>query len=68
MNAVSLDFVDYETHCPLVPRTGTCDGTVAIRCAAANEGGRRVLSTDCADLDQVCGLDDTGAIGCIDGP
>jgi hypothetical protein len=69
MNPVSLDFIDYETHCPLVPRSGTCDGlTVAVRCAEVNEGGRRELHTDCADLDQICGVDASGAIGCVDDP
>jgi len=69
MNPVSLDFVDYETHCPLLPREGTCEGlTVAVRCANNNEGGHRVLRTDCADLGQICGVDENGALGCIDDP
>jgi hypothetical protein len=69
MNPVSLDFVDYETHCPLVPRAGTCDGlTVALRCAGADEGGHRELRTDCGELGQICGIDQNGALGCIDDP
>lgn len=67
LNPVSLDFIDYETNCPLVPRAGFCDGpTVAVRCANPNEGGRRELRTDCAELDQVCGIDENGNLGCID--
>lgn len=65
VNPVSLDFVDYETHCPLIPRAGTCDGTIAVRCADPNEGGRRELRTDCGDLGLVCGVDENGALGCI---
>lgn len=69
MNPVSLDFIDYETHCPLIPRAGTCDGlTVAVRCANPNEGGRRELRTDCGELGQICGTDENGALGCIDDP
>lgn len=69
MNPVTLDLIDYETHCPLVPRAGTCETlTVALRCANVNEGGRRELRTDCADLGQICGIDDNGALGCIDDP
>jgi len=69
LNPVSLDFVDYETHCPLVPRAGTCESlSVALRCANVNEGGRRELRTECADLGQICGTDENGQIGCIDDP
>lgn len=67
MTAATLDFIDFESHCPLVPRGGGCDGTVAVRCANANEGGRRPLRTDCADLGQVCARIH-GAPACIDGP
>ncbi|HYU16020.1 MAG TPA: trypsin-like serine protease, partial [Candidatus Acidoferrum sp.] len=69
MNPVSLDFIDYETHCPLVPRAGTCDGlTVAIRCTNPNEGGRRIVTTDCDQLGLLCALDESGAVGCTDDP
>ena len=69
INPVTLDFIDYETHCPLIPREGTCEGeTVAVRCASPDEGGRRALRTDCGELGQVCGVDETGALGCIDEP
>jgi hypothetical protein len=69
MNAVSLDFVDYETRCPLVPRAGTCETlTVALRCAGNNEGGHRELRTDCSDLGQICGTDEDGQLGCVDDP
>lgn len=69
MNAVSLDFIDYETHCPLVPRAGTCEGLdVALRCANANEGGHRELRTDCSEIGQICGTNEEGVIGCIDDP
>jgi hypothetical protein len=69
INPVALDFIDYETQCPLIPRAGTCDGlTVAVRCADPNEGGRRPLRTDCGELGQICGVDDAGALGCVDDP
>jgi hypothetical protein len=69
MNPVSLDFIDFETKCPLVPRAGQClDLTTAERCANANEGGHRILTTDCGDLGQICGTTDSGQIGCIDDP
>jgi len=69
MNAVSLDFVDYETQCPLIPRAGVCDGlTVAVRCADVNEGGRRELRTDCAEIGQICGVNENNALACIDDP
>jgi hypothetical protein len=69
INPVALDFIDFETHCPLVPRAGECTSlTVAERCAGANEGGHRILTTDCADLGQICGTTDAGQVGCIDDP
>lgn len=69
LNPVSLDFIDYETHCPLVPRAGTCESlTVALRCAGNDEGGHRELRTDCGVLDQICGIDPSGQIGCVDDP
>jgi hypothetical protein len=69
LNPVSLDFIDYETQCPLVPRAGTCEGlNVALRCAGTDEGGHRELRTDCSVLGQICGFDETGAIGCVDDP
>ncbi len=69
LNPVSLDFIDYETHCPLVPRAGTCEGlNVALRCAGNEEGGHRELRTDCSVLDQICGIDPSGQIGCVDDP
>lgn len=69
MNPASLDFIDYEAHCPLIPRAGTCDGpTVAVRCASSDEGGRRELRTDCAELGQICGTGQDGTVGCIDEP
>jgi Trypsin len=69
INPVSLDFIDYETNCPLVPRAGTCESLgVALRCANVNEGGRRELRTDCSELGQICGFDENNEIGCIDDP
>lgn len=67
INAATLDFIDFQSHCPLVPQGGGCEGTVAVRCASANEGGRRPLRTDCADLGEVCAVVD-GAPACVDGP
>jgi hypothetical protein len=67
INAAAIDFIDFQSHCPMIPRGGGCEGTVAVRCASANEGGRRVLRTDCADLGQACAVVD-GTVACVDGP
>jgi hypothetical protein len=68
INAVTLDFLDYELHCPLVPREGTCDGETVVRCALPEEGGRRELRTDCSELGLYCGRDELGDLGCVDDP
>lgn len=69
LEPIALDFLDYELHCPLVPRAGTCDGLdVAVRCATADEGGYRELRTDCSELGLVCAVDEYGEIGCTDDP
>lgn len=69
LESVALDFIDYELHCPMIPREGGCDGlTIAVRCATPEEGGRREVRTDCAELGQVCGIDDDGELGCVDDP
>jgi hypothetical protein len=62
----ALDLVDYEIACPLVPRAGSCDGDVAVRCAEPNEGPRRLLENDCAELGLTCGFGDDGKVACID--
>ncbi len=69
LEPISLDFIDYELHCPMIPREGTCDGlTTAVRCATPEEGGRREVRTDCGELGLVCGIDEAGELGCIDDP
>jgi len=69
LNPISLDFIDYQTKCPLIPAEGTCDGlNVAVRCATQLEGGYRELRTDCSELGLICGTDETGALGCIADP
>jgi hypothetical protein len=69
LDPVALDFLAYQTKCPLVPRAGTCDGdTTAVRCAPPSEGGYRITRTNCANLGQICGMDPSGEIGCVDDP
>jgi hypothetical protein len=68
INAVTLDFLDYEINCPLIPKEGSCDGETVVRCALPEEGGRRELRTDCSELGLFCGLDELGDLGCIDDP
>jgi hypothetical protein len=66
---VGLDFLAYQTACPMVPRAGSCDGaTTAVRCITPPEGGYRITTTDCSQLGQMCGFDESGAIGCVDDP
>ena len=68
MTPVTTDFVDYEIACPLIPRAGTCEGATAVRCATLDEGGYRPLRTDCAELGLICGVDETGDLGCVAPP
>jgi len=69
LEPISLDFIDYELHCPLIPVEGGCDGlTTAVRCATPEEGGRREVRTDCGELGLICGVDELGEIGCVDDP
>jgi len=50
-----------------MPTNGQCDGTVVSRCVSlqSDEGERRVISLDCADLLQVCTIVD-GQAACAD--
>jgi hypothetical protein len=69
LNPISLDFIDYELNCPMIPREGTCDGlNIAVRCATLDEGGYYPVNTDCSELGQICGVDELGEIGCTDDP
>jgi hypothetical protein len=68
INHVTLDFLDYELNCPLIPKEGACDGETVVRCAQPEEGGRRELRTDCSELGLYCGFDEIGELGCIDDP
>jgi hypothetical protein len=69
INPAALDFIDYETKCPLIPRGGHClDLDTVQRCATAEEGGYRDLQTDCGELGMICGLDEVGELGCIVDP
>ncbi len=68
LEPIALDFLAYETACPLLPREGTCDGATAVRCVPPDEGGYRVTRTDCSTLGQICDLDETGAAACVDDP
>jgi hypothetical protein len=69
LNPISLDFIDYELNCPMIPREGTCDGlNVAVRCAPPEEGGYHPVTTDCSELGLICGVDELGEIGCTEDP
>lgn len=69
MNPVTLDFIAYETACPLVPREGRClDLETVQRCATPEEGGYRELVTDCDELGLICGHDEAGQLGCVEDP
>ena len=69
LNSTAMDFIAYETACPMIPREGTCaDLTTAVRCATPAEGGYRELRTDCSALGLICGTDETGALGCVEDP
>ncbi len=69
INATVLDFLAYETACPMIPRAGTClDATTVQRCATPEEGGYRELRTDCDVLGLICGIDPAGELGCIEDP
>jgi Trypsin len=59
----SLKWVD---PCAGVSSKGYCDGDLAIRCTTRIEGSRRLTETDCSMLDQTCGVDETGAVACVD--
>jgi hypothetical protein len=59
----ALSWVD---PCAGVTVKGYCDGDLAIRCTARNEGQRRLSETDCGLLGQTCGLDSTGTVACVD--
>jgi hypothetical protein len=68
-NPTALDFVAYETACPMIPRGGHClDLDTVERCATHEEGGYRPLTTDCDALGMICGYDDAGELGCVDDP
>jgi hypothetical protein len=68
-NPTALDFVAYETACPMIPRSGHClDLDTVQRCATLDEGGYRELTTDCDDLGMICGYDEAGALGCVPDP
>jgi hypothetical protein len=55
--------------CEGIPRQGVCFGDVAFRCTYPNEGPRRLVAADCAQLEQACGIDViTGEVGCVDPP
>jgi hypothetical protein len=61
--AQGLRWVD---KCGGVSTKGRCDGAVATRCTGRAEGQRRITTTDCDLLNQVCGYDWTGAATCVD--
>ncbi|MGE0547957.1 MAG: trypsin-like serine protease [Kofleriaceae bacterium] len=54
-----------DDPCAGIPAEGFCDGTVATRCSYPEEGPRRVVSTDCAELGGTCGFEN-GEVACVD--
>ena len=53
--------------CKGEPSEGRCEGNVAVRCTASNEGPRRVTRTNCADVLQRCVAGgDGGVVECAD--
>lgn len=59
--------------CEGIPAFGRCDGDVAVRCTNPDEGPRRVVKTDCAELLQHCaggndadGGDAGATVSCVD--
>lgn len=61
-------FIERELACPLIPTAGQCLGDTVSRCATPDEGGYRPLTTDCSQLGLTCGVDETGALGCVEPP
>jgi hypothetical protein len=51
--------------CTGITTKGICDGDVAIRCSALDEGKRRSLVQDCSLLDQTCAVDANGEAVCV---
>lgn len=52
--------------CEGVPVAGRCElGGVAVRCVDTSEGPQKITKTDCAELDQTCGMVD-GRAACVD--
>ena len=49
-----------------LPEGGSCDGTTVTRCTTPEEGPRRVVTMDCAELGMTCGLDEAGQSTCVD--
>jgi hypothetical protein len=47
---------------------GVCDGPVARRCSARNEGPRRLLEFNCDDLDLRCSVQADARVGCAAAP
>ena len=69
LNPITVDFLQYQQACPMVPRAGAClDLNTAERCIPPTEGGYKITTTDCSQLGQICGVDEAGELGCIDDP
>jgi len=56
----------WEDPCPATTSKGRCDGDIAVRCAAKNEGTRRLLRTDCAEVGLTCRAGVDGQASCVD--
>lgn len=61
--------VDQAVACGLVPPEGQCsDLTTVARCAPPEEGGYKVVETDCSLLGLICGEGSDGSVQCLSDP
>ena len=52
----------------MTPHAGRCEGDTVVRRATPEEGGYRLLTTDCSVLGLTCGLDESDELTCIEAP
>ncbi len=62
----TAEFIERSKACPMVPAEGMCDGDVATRCAGPEEGGYKVVETDCSEIGLICGQDHDRQVTCIE--
>jgi len=65
----TLEMIDRALACGTVPAEGVCtDIDTIARCAPPEEGGWRVVETDCSLAGLICGEDESGELACIPDP